>query len=540
MDPKPWSYSSLSTFVQCAYKYYRTQVTRDAKELPSPEMQRGTEDHKSFENYVSKGTPLPLHLKPHQEFVDRMNSDLLPGERIEVERKVALNKKLEPTGFFAPDVWWRGILDWTRYTPLYESNLTRAKIIDYKGLPVSEVVATPEGFRAIGDLAVGDLVFARDGQAYPVTAKSRQSVKECYRVTFTDKTSVVCDAEHLWPLDTGKVVGVQDLKLRVSAVPVPEPVAYSEKALPIDPYVFGLWLADGKHTSGEISKPDDFVFEECARRGYKVGENISSTNSCPTRTVYGIRGHLQDLGVLRNKHIPEVYLQGSIAQRVDLLRGLMDGDGTVNPVRKQVVFTNTNEALSLGVKRLVESLGMRCSMALTVQQGYGLIVNAYPVSWRPRKLNPFLLPRKASLVQDWGDGKSASRQIFSVERVEDQLTQCISVASPDHTYLCTRDYLVTHNTGKYKEDTKQNILGSLYLFREGVDLVDSRYYWTQGKVDKPRMVLGRNEQKELWTRFEPDLRQYYTAFKQDIWQKRPSALCSWCPVTDCEHWRKRK
>ena len=59
-------------------------------------------------------------------------------------------------------------------------------------------------------------------------------------------------------------------------------------------------------------------------------------------TVLDTTHKLRKLGLLHNKHIPQIYLRSSVEQRLELLRGLMDSDGSVNTVRRQCVFTNCN------------------------------------------------------------------------------------------------------------------------------------------------------------------------------------------------------
>ena len=49
-----------------------------------------------------------------------------------------------------------------------------------------------------------------------------------------------------------------------------------------------------------------------------------------SRTIYGISPELRKLNLISNKHIPDIYLRADYNQRLDLLRGYMDGDGSVS------------------------------------------------------------------------------------------------------------------------------------------------------------------------------------------------------------------
>lgn len=536
MKPAPWSFSSLDTFANCPRQYRHKYVLKDVPKDTSPEIVWGNYVHKAFEDRQATNVVLPADLQEHEKFMEHLDK-LKDGIFYDTERKISLDINGKPVNeFFGDHIWWRGVIDWR----CINEPEKRATLVDYKGLPLDTLISTPAGFTTMQDVQVGDLVHGSDGLAYPVLVKSPVHRRPCFEVEFDDKTKVVCDNVHLWSLIDGSVVPVTELVARKSCIPVAAPVEMPEQRLPIDPYVLGLWLADGKHTSAEISKPDPEVWAEIERRGYVLGADTGAT--CPTRTVLGIRGALTVLGVRGDKHIPAIYLRGSIQQRVELLRGLMDGDGSVNTPRKQVVFQNTNRRLSDNVLELVNSLGCRASQARTHYSGFGVCGIAYPVSWRPRHFNPFLLPRKASKAGPWGEGRSWFRRVVRVTPVEDRETQCIGVGSPDRTYLCTRARLVTHNTGKPHDKWKQLGMFAIHTFLQfpTVDLVNAQFYWTK-TATATKKVWSREDVPHLWSMFLPDLKQYAQAFKTDTWQERPSGLCNgWCSVTQCPHWRPKR
>ena len=69
-------------------------------------------------------------------------------------------------------------------------------------------------------------------------------------------------------------------------------------------------------------------------------------------------GRLCALGLLRNKHIPTIYLRSSEQQRRALLAGLLDTDGTVSHTGA-IEFTTTSPRLAQDVFELACSLGFR-------------------------------------------------------------------------------------------------------------------------------------------------------------------------------------
>lgn len=121
--PAPWSHSSLDDFVNCPRAYYEKRVVKSVKEAQSEQMIWGELVHKHFEDRQAKGTPLPDDLA-HHEVVMAWLQQL--GGAAHTERKVALSKQLAPCGFFDAEVWFRGIIDYTKISG------SRALIIDYK------------------------------------------------------------------------------------------------------------------------------------------------------------------------------------------------------------------------------------------------------------------------------------------------------------------------------------------------------------------------------------------------------------------------
>ena len=74
------------------------------------------------------------------------------------------------------------------------------------------------------------------------------------------------------------------------------------------------------------------------------------------------RGHLQRLGVLGDKHVPEAYLAAGTGQRLALLQGLLDTDGTIHHRSGQVAIVQKRQPVAEAVAFLVRSLGWRASV----------------------------------------------------------------------------------------------------------------------------------------------------------------------------------
>jgi dUTPase len=337
-------------------------------------------------------------------------------------------------------------------------------------------VPTTQGWRTIGELQPGDLVFDEDGFPTVVLAATPPlRGRPCYEVVFSDGTSVVADAQHEWrtidkngrryDFRPGRVVTTEQIgrTLRVRdefnhQVPLAGAVWYPPRELPIDPYVLGVWLGDGTTTKAEITCADAPVLREVALAGYAV----AAQRTRPLAYRIGGSGHtrdaatgryerndslssrLRDLGLLGDKHIPEQYLRASIEQREALLQGLMDTDGYVD-VFGRCDLTTVREALAHQVCELVASLGFRPKLARKRALLYGRDCGPnYEVQFTPDR-PVFRLPRKVERQKTTGRFHRF-RAIVSVREVESVPVSCIEVSSPNGLFLVTRSYIPTHNS----------------------------------------------------------------------------------------------
>lgn len=352
-----------------------------------------------------------------------------------------------------------------------------------KAQPLSSKIKTPDGWTYMRDIRVGDMVTAPDGTATKVTGVFPQGKKVIYRVTFEDGRSAECCDEHLWkvynrywsPEDTRwRIVPLSEIRKRLKERPNTEAglfiplVKENDKAdieLPLDPYLVGALLGDGGLMNGTVNftSADQFIIDEIT---HLLPENVEIVYAskydyriCDRSTIPGQRSKflstLRDMGMLGKysyeKRIPTKYLEASATQRLALLQGLMDTDGTVDKSGSSS-FCTTSQELANEVQYLVRSLGGICKMRTKVptythngEKRTGRL--AYILRIRidnPKSL--FRLPRKKARISD--NYKSAGKLflgIKSVTRVRETNAQCIQVSHPDHLYI-TDDFTVTHNT----------------------------------------------------------------------------------------------
>jgi phage terminase large subunit-like protein len=329
----------------------------------------------------------------------------------------------------------------------------------YKAIDVNEVVPTPTGWKKHGDLKPGDEIFGGDGKPCRVIARTPVfEDAECFRVSFDDGYSVVVSGEHLWTVEhksRRRIKGTANerhyrdsLTLKTSELfahsHAPDKrysikqvgAEYSEVELPLHPYVLGAWIGDGHSADGRITCGDEQLFDHIKSMGYR----LSVGSKAITRTVYGIRPILRDLGVLHNKHLPEMYLRASTQQRREMLRGLMDTDGHVER-RGTATFVNKNKVVAEGVFELCASLGLKPTLR-THLYDHGPV---YHVSFQAYKNERLLgLTRKLDRCRD-GERKGR-RFIVSVERVATVPVSCIQVNREDGLYLIGKNFVTTHNS----------------------------------------------------------------------------------------------
>lgn len=256
-----------------------------------------------------------------------------------------------------------------------------------------------------------------------------------------------------------------DDRLSDFAVPLPAAVELPHADLPLDPYVLGAWLGDGSRGSGEIAQGTS---EACTdRRGrtdqaHMIDQLLAfdprPKPSSPDTviTTRGLKVKLRDLGVLRDKHIPAVYLRASIDQRLALVQGLMDTDGHVTK-RGSCRFGNTSEQIAHGFLELLRSLGIKA----TISSRPSVIVEpdpdqpgrkrrratgttAYSVNFTTT-LPVVRLPRKAErLIRTKTAGSADRLFITRIEQIEPAPVRCIGIAHPRSLYL-TEQFVPTHN-----------------------------------------------------------------------------------------------
>lgn len=345
--------------------------------------------------------------------------------------------------------------------------------------PYSEPVLTPTGYVPMGSLKVGDLVMNPNGSPVRIGDIVEQGTTEIYEVEFQDGRKVRCGANHLWATcRNGKkfyimrTVDYMKRKLKQGSpgkehypykIPELNPLNFDERPVTVDPYVLGVLLGDGYICGDQVrfSTADEFIVEELQRRlpDYII-EHKEQYNYVIKSKVQGINElnrQLKDLKVKvksYNKFIPENYKFTSIENRFELIRGLMDTDGSVT--NGACSFVSTSEQLIDDIVFVLRSLGIRCKKSKEIPGRNNVdFNNGNHSDTRPHweltittEEDIFKLPRKLEKIRKnrtynyKGIGIKAIRKTGEFEK-----QRCLCIDNENHLYI-TKDFIPTHNSYK--------------------------------------------------------------------------------------------
>jgi replicative DNA helicase len=346
-----------------------------------------------------------------------------------------------------------------------------------KGGRVSTPVLTKNGWKPMGALQIGDELASIEGSPNFVTGVFPRGRMEMFRVTFSDGRFTDTTADHLWRVScdtpwersnnsrvytTDAVLGEycypgsrRGSKLYI---PLVSGDFGSNSELPIDPWLLGVLIGDGGLTCGQprVTSADPGIVNKVVLEVQKMGDSLVATGG-----KYGYRingGHLRDAlksmdiwGHKSNsKFIPEVYLNADKHSRWELLRGLMDTDGTASNRTGTPSYCTVSKKLAEDFVYLVRSLGGLAKVSApqkkhfrykgemrTGQPAYIIVVRV------PDTAKVFSLQRKLQKVK--ARKNQALLTFKSVESVGFDEAVCIAVSHPSKLYI-TDDFIVTHNS----------------------------------------------------------------------------------------------
>jgi len=264
-----------------------------------------------------------------------------------------------------------------------------------KQLSLDTPIPTLDGWKTMGEMAVGDTVFDEQGKPCRVLGLSAiDDTETCYRITFRDGSHIDAGEGHLWQvqvtnngnrskiLTTGEIYrktiafrerhrGKKDALRSLVRIPVAGLIQTPAQDLPLDPYVYGYWLGNGHAVNPELT------VRACDK------DRIIESIPYPISSMWMQKGGgsvvlrvpaLKTLRLrsFRDNVIQPEYLRAFQAQRWALLQGLMDSDGCISTAKSQSVYVSTIAQLAESVRELLWSLGIKNAMTLSPSTRYGV------------------------------------------------------------------------------------------------------------------------------------------------------------------------
>lgn len=348
-----------------------------------------------------------------------------------------------------------------------------------KANPYSTPVATPSGFRLMGELQVGDLICTPYDGIQKVSGIYEQGENTVYILHFDDGTTVTCmDNHRFWartnPTEDFREMTARDImeyykidapfplslrKANSSYVEIPlcGEVELNEKKttldLPLPPFILGYLSGTGFWNFGlngvKISQ-DRYMSWKLKKMGYKMRKDMDTG-------YYYLRGLSDDnrrrITCCRQEEaarIPAEYKNASIQTRLEYLQGIMyRGGGSKN---KHPYLALPNRQLIEDVAEIARSLGMWARVT--------------QIEDMPEKIGwwmvSFVAPNDGDLYVNSGYKSKAkvnadkptkptcrnmlTKKIqYITKSHHKQQCRCITVTGRDHLYL-TDAYTVNHNT----------------------------------------------------------------------------------------------
>lgn len=330
-------------------------------------------------------------------------------------------------------------------------------------------ILTKNGWKKHGDLVVGDEVLNHKGDFVKVLGVSPKNKSE-YTVVFSNGERIDCHGNHEWvvydrhahkekTIETKEMIDkIRDNYSKGShdhyrfLLPNKEFVKGEEVDLPVKPYTLGVWLGDGTNTNPYISNDikDRIIIESVVEDGYKLKHDWVNNKTGVHTLDFDMRKDLQKLGFCHSrktvsKTIPDIYLTSSISQRLEILAGLLDTDGSLNAKEHRYQFTTSEESLKDSFVSLISTFGWRTTVVKYEPKLSSSGIQGrkpyWTISFNPTLEIPCRLERKQLKTF------SKQRRISIVDIMplkEEKWGNCIQVEGG--IYLAGKTLVPTHNS----------------------------------------------------------------------------------------------
>lgn len=318
----------------------------------------------------------------------------------------------------------------------------------------------------------------------------------------------------------------------------------------IPPYLLGVWLGDGTSSATAITGVDDEIIEYLYKYAkenklnvsknditYYLGSNKSYTingtyngkeyefkSKKEASTHFGFSGKFESTGVykngdweiaplvknkfrdfliennlINNKHIPEDFMQDSAKNRLQLLAGIIDTDGSIdskNGYSKGFEITQKNKRLSYQIKELATSLGFYASLnpkMATMKRRDGTIYSCevYRVYiYGDIDSIPTKIKRKQAIVSRTKNRKNPLKTGFKINSIGKG--NYYGFAVDKNNLFLLGDGTVVHNTSKVNVYDRHQVVQ--FCLQQEETIIGKALYTTTVE----EMEDGGESFKELW------------------------------------------
>jgi predicted ribonuclease YlaK len=409
--------------------------------------------------------------------------------------------------------------------------------------PLYSKILTPKGWTTMGQLKINKFVVGRDGKRKKIIGVYPKGIKSVYEITTTDGTKTHCCADHLWYTYTSEdrkrgregsvkttrkiLETLEDKFGKINhSIPRNDAVSFHKKKTFIPAYVLGSLLGDGCFSKEKnaivISNTDNELINRCRNELSKIGFSLNHQKNTIIFTLVDnmkksnkvgngkditwsnrIKEELMNLNLLNKKSyekfIPNKYKYSSIEDRIDVLRGLMDSDGTIKE-NGESSFATTSLLLAEDVQEIVRSLGGRATIRERDRIDNKSLIGGREICSKrisyeftislPANINPFYISRKSSRHKS---SYIFHNKIQSIRYIGEEKVQCIKIECDESLYI-TDNFIVTHNTMEEKlAPWIAPIMDCLNFLEEGKEAKIAQWF-EKGKikVEAPTYIRGRS------------------------------------------------
>lgn len=412
----------------------------------------------------------------------------------------------------------------------YTESLAHVPILNGKCFASGTKVWMADGtLKRIEDVVVGDLVLSVNG-GYRTVQETHRGRSSLFRVDQTHGISYVVNGDHQLVIRCGRntdnkayqegdvicpsvrefVELPANVQKHVYGFRAAVSTFLCDGSLPIDPYLLGVWLGDGTSDAAQLTINNDdeellaylrVMFPLAKFHQYKPGALTVVLSTHEKDSFARPNTFLNDLraiGVLNNKHVPRCYWVAAIRDRLALLAGLLDTDGSPNGCGWEITTKYTT--LRDAIVHLASSVGLTASVAVKVVDGieYQRVNISGDVSCIPIKLS-----RKRDKIRESKlVGRTDSKLTIIPIGVDEFFGFSLDGDDPEDKLFFLEDFTVVHNSSLGR-------LGLSIHVTAGTGDVGFRNHWTMELfVVKPlRVYAGMAVGQLLWfeTSGKPDI-----------------------------------